>query len=156
MRVAFRLLAAATGVTLLAAACGGDNPTPTDTNSPAATPTATATSIPEPSQGEIALSIESFTLPDLTVEAGATLAWTNLDGAPHTVTSGAPGNESGEFDSDTLSRGDTFRQSFGQAGSFAYFCSIHPSMTATIMVTASGATAAASGATATAGFTGVY
>ena len=156
MRVALRLFAVATGVTLLAAACGGDDPTPTDTNPPAATPTATATSIPEPPLGEIALSIENFAHQDRTVEAGATLVWTNLDGAPHTVTSGGPGNESGEFGSGTLSRGDTFSQSFGQAGSFAYFCSIHPSMTATITVTASGATSAAPGATATAGFTGVY
>jgi plastocyanin len=56
--------------------------------------------------------------------------WTNADSASHTVTAG-----DGSFASGTLAQNATFTRAFPTAGSFAYLCTIHPSMTATVVVT---------------------
>ncbi|MGH2531403.1 MAG: cupredoxin domain-containing protein [Thermomicrobiales bacterium] len=95
-------------------------------------------------QGEdVAVSIVNFAFDpgSIDVEVGTTVTWTNNDTAPHTVTA-----DDGSFDSGTLEPGDTFSFTFGQAGSFAYFCAIHPNMTASVNVgeTAEGAAPAAS------------
>jgi plastocyanin len=65
----------------------------------------------------------------LTIPAGTTVTWTNTGNAPHTVTA-----DDGSFDSGNLSGGATFSQAFAKAGTFAYHCTIHSSMTATITV----------------------
>ncbi len=140
MRRLLTIFAVVTTISLLAAACGGSDPTPTPTRtSPtasAATATPTATAGPAPEGA--ALPIENFAHLELTVEAGTPVTWTNLDGAPHTVTAGAPGNKTGAFDSGSLSRGETFTQTFDQKGSFAYFCAIHTNMRATVTVVGAG------------------
>jgi plastocyanin len=60
-----------------------------------------------------------------------TVTWSNGDGATHTVTS-TPGTQ---FDH-TLNAGDTFSYTFTQAGTYQYYCTIHPWMKGTIVVTA--------------------
>jgi plastocyanin len=64
------------------------------------------------------------------VQAGTTVEWTNSDPTEHTVTA-----QDGSFGSEPLASGKGFRVTFGQAGSFAYYCAIHPTMTGTIQVT---------------------
>lgn len=76
----------------------------------------------------------AFNPAQVTVRPGATVTWTNGDTAPHTVTAGAPGSPSGQFSSGNLAQGGTFTFAFPQAGRFTYFCSVHPSMTATVTV----------------------
>lgn len=78
-----------------------------------------------------AVSIVGFAFQpgSLEVAAGTTVTWTNDDPAPHTVTAA-----DGSFDSGTLASGATFSQVFDQAGTFAYACAIHPTMTGTIIV----------------------
>lgn len=66
----------------------------------------------------------------LTVKKGAMVTWTNKDSAPHTVTS-----DGGTFASNTLANGQSFSFTFNQAGTFSYYCAVHPSMTATVVVT---------------------
>lgn len=66
----------------------------------------------------------------VTIAAGTTVTWTNTGNATHTATS-TSGNV---FDSKTLRNGQTFSFKFDQAGTFAYRCEIHPSMTGTITV----------------------
>ncbi len=66
----------------------------------------------------------------LTVTVGTTVTWTNTGSAAHTVTA-----DDGSFGSGTLQGGATFRQTFSKAGTYAYHCSIHSSMTATVVVT---------------------
>lgn len=66
----------------------------------------------------------------ITVSVGTTITWTNEDAAPHTVTS-----NDGAFSSGTLGKGQSFVFTFASAGTFNYHCSIHPSMTASIVVT---------------------
>lgn len=92
---------------------------------------------------EQAVTIENFAFgpADLTIEVGDTVTWTNLDGAPHTATS-TSGPAS--FDSGTLNTDGTFSFTFDTAGTYEYFCEIHPEMLGSITVTASAATAAPS------------
>ena len=104
--------------------------TPTRETSPtpsAASSTAVAPSAPADSGN---LDIVDFAHNNLTVEAGTTVTWTNAGAVIHTTTS-----SDGSWDSDILQSGETFSFTFDQAGSFPYFCNIHPSMIATITVT---------------------
>jgi plastocyanin len=65
----------------------------------------------------------------LTIMVGTTVVWKNLTTVTHTVTS-----DTGKFDSGSISSGGTFRFKFTKAGTYDYHCSIHPFMTATIIV----------------------
>jgi hypothetical protein len=78
--------------------------------------------------------------PALTIEAGQTVTWTNRGFTPHTVTALA-----GEFDSGRLNAGESFKVTFSTPGTFAYMCTIHPSMKGNVTVLAPG-TARAPGA----------
>jgi hypothetical protein len=71
----------------------------------------------------------AFNPATLTVSVGTTITWTNLDSAPHTVTS-----DDNLFDSGTLNQGAPFSHTFTTPGTFAYHCNIHPSMTAQVVV----------------------
>jgi plastocyanin len=64
----------------------------------------------------------------LTVAKGTTVVFDNDDTAPHTVTARSGGTDSGVIDP-----GRSF--SLVASESFDYFCSIHPSMTAKLVVT---------------------
>lgn len=66
------------------------------------------------------------------VNVGDTVTWTNYDTAPHTATSdpGAPV----QFDTGQLTQGQSGSFTFTTAGTYAYHCSVHPHMTATVVV----------------------
>ena len=70
------------------------------------------------------------------VNVGAKIIWTNDDTQIHTVTSGSVGSpNSGQiFDSGILSPGATFTQTFLQPGIFPYYCTLHPQMVGTVIV----------------------
>jgi len=82
-------------------------------------------------QAPTAVSIVDFAFQPatVTVPVGGTVTWTNRGNAPHTSTS-----RTGVWDSGRLTSGQSFSFTFRQAGSFAYFCMIHPQMTATVVV----------------------
>jgi plastocyanin len=65
----------------------------------------------------------------MTVKAGTTVIWKNLDGEPHTVVS-----PDGVFRSHALDQGDAFSFKFDKPGTYKYICSIHPKMKAAIVV----------------------
>jgi plastocyanin len=65
------------------------------------------------------------------VPAGTTVRWTNHDAVSHTVTR-ASGAES--FDSGILPPGASFERRFDVPGTFSYSCTLHPSMTGTVIV----------------------
>jgi plastocyanin len=75
----------------------------------------------------------TFLPPSLSVLAGTDVTWVNEDTVDHTVTAGMPGSSSGQFDRPLRKEG-TVVVPFDQPGTFAYFCSIHPSMTGEIVV----------------------
>ena len=69
------------------------------------------------------------------VKTSTTITWTNDDTLPHTVTSGsADTGPSGEFDSGIVMGGGSFSHTFDKAGSFDYFCALHPYMTGQVIV----------------------
>ena len=77
----------------------------------------------------------------LTIAVGDTVTWTNMDGAPHTATSSSG---PASFNTGTISNGQSRSHTFTTAGTYSYFCSIHPSMTASLTVQGPPANAAPS------------
>ena len=92
------------------------------------TNTAASGGLVEP--GEVRIEGFSFGPDAVTVEAGATVTWTNFDDTNHTVTQ----NGSDLLDSPDLGNGDTYDVTFAEPGTYAYFCKFHPAMQATITV----------------------
>jgi len=86
---------------------------------------------PAPAAAPATVGIKDFkfTPPMLTVPVGTTVTWTNQDEEPHTITSAT-----GTFGSTGLSHEETFTRKFTRAGTYAYFCALHPHMKATVIV----------------------
>jgi plastocyanin len=86
---------------------------------------------------EVMVSMENFVFVEdrIEVSVGTTVTWTNADSTRHTVTSGTDDTADGTFDSDDIEAGETFSYTFDEAGEFAYFCDIHPTMTGVVVVT---------------------
>lgn len=78
---------------------------------------------------EVGIQNFAFAPKEVVISAGATVTWTQKDGAPHTVTA-----KDGSFDSGTLAQGERFSQTFSRKGVYEYICRIHPSMTGKITV----------------------
>ncbi|MHB8566496.1 MAG: cupredoxin domain-containing protein [Nitrososphaerales archaeon] len=96
--------------------------------------TATATTGTPVSIAQGAASNENtpgFTPATITVVIGVnnTVTWTNNDSAPHTVTA-----DDGSFSSGNMDPGNTFSFTFTTPGTYAYHCSYHPWMKATVIV----------------------
>ena len=93
---------------------------------------ASAAAAPAP---DATISIDKFMFEptSLTVAAGTTVHWKNLDPEPHTVR-GVDTN----FRSDPLDQNDSFAYKFDKPGTYRYVCSIHPQMLGTIVVKAAG------------------
>ena len=77
-----------------------------------------------------------FEPPTLTASKGTSVTWTNADSTLHTVTSGSAeaGNSGTEFDSSYLAAGKTFQHPFNTAGTFDYYCTLHPYMKGKVVV----------------------
>jgi plastocyanin len=69
------------------------------------------------------------------VAVGTNVTWTNNDATLHTAVSGTPDSgPSGEFDSSYLAKGKTFSHKFDTAGTFDYYCTLHPFMIGQVVV----------------------
>jgi amicyanin len=71
----------------------------------------------------------SFTAPELTVAVGTTVKWVNHDDIPHNVVASNKAFRSKPLDTD-----DTYSFTFASAGSYDYFCGLHPKMQGRIIV----------------------
>jgi Icc protein len=80
----------------------------------------------------VAISNFTFSPKVLTIRAGTTVTWTNEDDIPHTVTSSDDRFKS----SDALDTGDRFALRFDKAGTYPYYCTIHPKMEGKVVVEA--------------------
>jgi plastocyanin len=78
---------------------------------------------------EVKIDNFSFGPGTLTVPVGTTVTWTNRDDIPHTVVS-----TDGAFKSKVLDTDEKFSFTFSKAGTYPYFCSIHPKMTGKVIV----------------------
>lgn len=85
-------------------------------------------------QGTAAVMIQGFKFDPatLSVPVGTTVTWTNHDKAPHTATSVVDG----KFNTGTIDPDGSKSVTLNEAGTFEYFCQIHPNMKATLTVTA--------------------
>ena len=81
------------------------------------------------SETGVAIDNFSFSPATVTVAVGTTVRWTNRDDIPHTVVS-----EDKAFKSKALDTEDQFTYTFTKAGTYSYFCSLHPKMTGKVVV----------------------
>jgi plastocyanin len=77
------------------------------------------------------VSVDNFSFgPDtLTVPANSTVTWINKDDVPHVIAS-----NDGLFKSKALDTDDKYSYTFSKAGTYSYYCSIHPKMVGKIVV----------------------
>ena len=78
---------------------------------------------------EVKIDNFSFGPQTLTVPVGATVTWTNRDDIPHTSVS-----TDGVFKSKVMDTDEKFSYTFTKAGTYPYYCSIHPKMTGQVVV----------------------
>ena len=78
-----------------------------------------------------AVTIDNFTFtpPELTVAVGTTVKWVNHDDIPHNVM-----EKNKAFRSKVLDTDDSYSYTFASAGTFDYFCGLHPHMQGKIIV----------------------
>ncbi len=78
---------------------------------------------------------ECWSPADVTINAGDTVHWMNVDTAAHTVTGGSPADgPSGVFDSSLVMADAVYAFTFDDAGSYDYFCMVHPWMVGSVTV----------------------
>jgi 3',5'-cyclic-AMP phosphodiesterase len=65
----------------------------------------------------------------ITVPVGTTVTWTNKDDIPHTIVS-----TDGVFKSKVRDTDEKFFYTFDKAGTYSYYCSVHPKMTGKVVV----------------------
>ena len=82
-----------------------------------------------PGPNEVFIQDMAFNPSTITVSAGTTITWTNKDAIAHTVTS-----NTGLFDSGSINSNGTYSHLFSSTGTFPYHCSIHPNMTASVII----------------------
>ena len=82
----------------------------------------------EPQTHEVAIRSMQFQPAALEVAVGDVVVWTNEDLVPHTVTA------AGAFDSQSLTSKQEWRYTATKAGEYAYGCTFHPTMKATLIV----------------------
>jgi plastocyanin len=141
------------GLALLGAACGGpaEQAAPADAQSSA--PESNADDDGGKSGGgndTAVIDVRNIAFKPATMKVlqGTEVTWKSFDeGVRHTATSGQPGERAvpgvqegsdpkadGMFDGDMPDAGATFSFTFKKAGTYEYFCEVHPSMTASIVV----------------------
>jgi plastocyanin len=77
----------------------------------------------------VSISGLAFHPATVTVNVGDTVTWTNNDGVSHTATA-----DGGSFDTGTIGNGSSASETFNTAGTFAYHCTIHPTMQGSVVV----------------------
>ena len=142
------LIAALVALSLGLMACGGGGSDSTSSEAETAPPASEETT-EEAEAGEEAESTESEPAPSgeaqksekvdiveftyqpdpVVVQVGGKVIWQNQDTAPHTATA-----DDGSFDTGTIEKGKVGSETFKEAGTFTYFCEIHPTMHGTVEV----------------------
>jgi plastocyanin len=80
----------------------------------------------------VALKDILFVPEKVTARVGQSVRWTNQDDVQHTVKA----SKGADFESKTLSKGDTYVAKLTKTGTIDYVCTIHPSQRGTITVVA--------------------
>jgi len=93
------------------------------------TPSVAANDQPSGASADVKIDNFIFGPQTLTVSVGTTVVWTNRDDIPHTVVS-----TDGVFKSKVRDTDEKFSYTFTKAGTYPYFCSVHPKMTGKVVV----------------------
>ena len=85
----------------------------------------------QPSTANVAIKIDNFVFGPqaITVPVGTTVTWTNSDDIPHTAVS-----TDGVFKSKVMDTDEKFSYTFTKAGTYSYYCSVHPKMIGQVVV----------------------
>ena len=77
------------------------------------------------------ITIDNFTFSpkELTIAVGTTVKWVNHDDIPHTIV-----EKKTTFRSKALDTDDSYSFTFTSAGTFDYFCGLHPHMAGQVIV----------------------
>lgn len=90
----------------------------------------TASAVDNPAVPQVTIDNFSFAPATLTIAPGTEVTWVNHDDIPHTVVS----EDKTTFKSRALDTDEKFSFTFSKPGTYTYFCSIHPKMTAKVIV----------------------
>lgn len=85
------------------------------------------TGLPLAEKNTVTIQDFKFNPAEFTIQKGETITWINQDSVAHTVTGK-------DINSGSLGKGQSFKQTFNEAGSFEYHCTPHPSMKGKIIV----------------------
>jgi plastocyanin len=135
-------IAALVALSLGLAACGGGGSGSTSSGAESTTATSeestteTEATESEPAPSGAASKSEKVDIVEFTyqpdpvvVKVGGKVIWQNQDTAPHTATA-----DDGSFDTGVIEKGKLGSETFKQAGTYTYFCEIHPTMHGTVEV----------------------
>jgi plastocyanin len=92
----------------------------------------TASSQPNHSSEAYQIYIDNFSFAPatLSVPVGAKVTWTNKDDVPHTIVS----TNNAFAHSPVLDTDESFSHTFATAGTYEYYCSVHPKMLGKVIV----------------------
>ena len=88
-----------------------------------------AKAVAKPGAGSISIAEFLFGPEKLSIKAGETVSWTNVDDSPHFVVVQGSGQKT-----DVLVRGQTGKLKFDKPGTYGYICGLHPSMKGSVEV----------------------
>jgi len=126
--------AGAAGLMVLLAACGatkGTAATPMPSMPMPTMHTAGGTPVARPALNAVNIANLAFGPATLTVTAGTTVTWTNMDQIAHTVSDTQDG-----ISSPVLNQNQSYSFTFTKPGTYHYICTIHPFMHGTVIVSA--------------------
>jgi plastocyanin len=83
-----------------------------------------------PAATKVTIRLLKYSPDTVQISTGETIEWANSDLTPHTVTS----QGAGELNSGSIEAGASWRHTFTQPGSVAYYCTFHPEMKGTVVV----------------------
>ena len=95
----------------------------------AGSPSVAANDEASAASAEVKIDNFSFAPQEINVAVGTSVTWTNRDDIPHTVVS-----TDGVFKSKVRDTDEKFSYTFTKAGTYPYYCSIHPKMTGKVVV----------------------
>ena len=138
----FALLLACLALGLVVAGCGGDDDddggdAAETTEQPAEDTAAEDTGGGAAAGGEtveVGMKGIQFDPADVTVKAGGTVNWTNNESVPHDVTKEDGPGAKFSSGNGNMQQGDTYKQTFKDAGTVNYVCTVHPNMKGTVNV----------------------
>jgi plastocyanin len=82
-----------------------------------------------PKAAKVEIKDFAFDPSTITIQVGGKVNWANEDAAPHTATA-----DDGSFDTGEIEQDKRGNATFKEAGTFPYFCEIHPDMRGTVEV----------------------